>query len=38
MTFTTENKYNVRKVIDSYKNKKALDGRKTAGLFERELL
>lgn len=38
MTFITENKYNVRKVIDSYKNKKALDGRKTAGLFERELL
>ena len=38
MCFTTENKYNVRKVIDAYKNKKALDGRKTAGLFERELL
>ena len=38
MNFTTESSFNVRKVIDSYKNKKALDGRKTAGLFERELL
>ena len=38
MCFTTENKYNVRRVLDAYKNKKALDGRKTAGLFERELL
>ncbi len=38
LTFTSENKYNVRSIIDCYKNKKALDGRKTAGLFERELL
>ncbi len=38
MSFTTENKYGVRKVLDAYKSKKALDGRKTAGLFERELL
>ena len=38
MSFTTENRYNVRKAIDAYKSKKALDGRKTAGLFERELL
>lgn len=38
MSFTTENKYNVRKAVEAYKYKKALDGRKTAGLFERELL
>ena len=38
MSFTTENRYNVRKAIEAYKSKKALDGRKTAGLFERELL
>ncbi|MBQ6897528.1 MAG: U32 family peptidase [Clostridia bacterium] len=38
MSFSTENKYGVKKIIDAYKNKKAPDGRKTAGLFERELL
>ena len=38
MSFSTESKYAVKKVIDAYKSKKAPDGRKTAGLFERELL
>ena len=38
MSFTTENKYGVKAVLGAYENKKALAGRKTAGLFEREVL
>ncbi len=38
MMFSTENKSETAKIINTYKNKKALAGRKTAGLFEREVL
>ncbi|MBR2411835.1 MAG: U32 family peptidase [Clostridia bacterium] len=38
MSFTTEPKGEIRKIISAYKNKKAPAGRKTAGLYERELL
>ncbi len=38
MSFTAEKKYDVKNIILSYENKKALAGRKTAGLFEREVL
>lgn len=38
MNFTEETPQEVMKIISSYKNKKALAGRKTAGLYEREIL
>ena len=38
LSFTNEKKYDVKNIIFSYENKKALAGRKTAGLFEREVL
>lgn len=38
MNFTTETKKETEKIIEVYKNKKALPGRKTAGLYERELI
>lgn len=38
LSFTTEDAPTVKKVIDAYKSKKALSGRKTAGLYEREIL
>ncbi len=38
MNFTTETKGEAEKIISCFKNKKALSGRKTAGLYERELL
>lgn len=38
MNFTTETDGEIRKIISAYKNKKATAGRKTAGLYERELL
>lgn len=38
MNFKAETKGEIRKIISAYKNKKALAGRKTAGLYERELL
>ena len=38
MSFTGEKKYEIKNIIFSYENKKALAGRKTAGLFEREVL
>ncbi len=38
MNFTTESPGDIMKIISAYKNKKALAGRKTAGLYERELL
>lgn len=38
LSFTAEKKYDVKNIIFSYENKKALAGRKTAGLFEREVL
>lgn len=38
MNFTVETKKEAEKIISCYKNKKALSGRKTAGLYERELI
>ena len=38
LSFTTENAYQARCIIETFKSKKALTGKKTAGLYERELL
>lgn len=38
LSFTSESPYEVRKITEAFINKKALAGKKTAGLYERELL
>ncbi len=38
LAFTTEAPFEVRKITEAFINKKALAGKKTAGLYERELL
>lgn len=38
IAFTSESPYEVRKITEAFNNKKALAGKKTAGLYERELL
>ncbi len=38
LNFTFENKEEVSEIIDAFKKKKALAGRKTAGLYEREII
>lgn len=38
LKFTTQSPGEAKKIIDAYNNKKALAGKKTAGLYEREII